>query len=146
MFFCFKQKTAYEMRSSDWSSDVFSSDLLAMLVEPERSERVDFGVFSEVRELDQLAVGVATALRRNGFTCNLNVFGSPKKRYSKMAFDYNNFLVRVTLGDGKPLIKVRPNAKYPYARLDESLVSDMLSQMAECEIDMRSEENTSELQ
>src|SRR3546814_14083793 len=78
-----------------------------MLVDPERSERVDFGVFSEVRELDQLAVGVATALRRNGFTCNLNVFGSPKKRYSQMAFDYNNFLVRVTLGDGKPLIKVR---------------------------------------
>src|SRR3546814_10421483 len=24
---CFKQKTAYEMRSSDWSSDVCSSDL-----------------------------------------------------------------------------------------------------------------------
>src|SRR3546814_5284563 len=27
MFFCFKQKTAYEMRISDWSSDVCSSDL-----------------------------------------------------------------------------------------------------------------------
>src|SRR3546814_9154686 len=28
LFFCFfKQKTAYEMRISDWSSDVFSSDL-----------------------------------------------------------------------------------------------------------------------
>src|SRR3546814_19611089 len=27
MFFC-KQKTAYEMRSSDWSSDVCSSDLM----------------------------------------------------------------------------------------------------------------------
>src|SRR3546814_16443604 len=26
-FFCFKQKTAYEMRTSDWSSDVCSSDL-----------------------------------------------------------------------------------------------------------------------
>src|SRR3546814_4603487 len=25
--FCFKQKTAYEMRISDWSSDVCSSDL-----------------------------------------------------------------------------------------------------------------------
>src|SRR3546814_1027118 len=30
-FFCFKQKTAYEMRISDWSSDVCSSDLLVML-------------------------------------------------------------------------------------------------------------------
>src|SRR3546814_4674263 len=30
-FFFFKQKTAYEMRISDWSSDVCSSDLLAAL-------------------------------------------------------------------------------------------------------------------
>src|SRR3546814_3475847 len=28
VFFFFKQKTAYEMRISDWSSDVCSSDLL----------------------------------------------------------------------------------------------------------------------
>src|SRR3546814_19402589 len=30
-FFFFKQKTAYEMRISDWSSDVCSSDLMALL-------------------------------------------------------------------------------------------------------------------
>src|SRR3546814_20653889 len=30
-FFFFKQKTAYEMRISDWSSDVCSSDLRAMV-------------------------------------------------------------------------------------------------------------------
>src|SRR3546814_16220902 len=30
-FFFFKQKTAYEMRISDWSSDVCSSDLIARL-------------------------------------------------------------------------------------------------------------------
>src|SRR3546814_7832734 len=30
-FFFFKQKTAYEMRISDWSSDVCSSDLLSQL-------------------------------------------------------------------------------------------------------------------
>src|SRR3546814_10322448 len=29
LFFLFKQKTAYEMRISDWSSDVCSSDLAA---------------------------------------------------------------------------------------------------------------------
>src|SRR3546814_5236981 len=29
VFFFFKQKTAYEMRISDWSSDVCSSDLMA---------------------------------------------------------------------------------------------------------------------
>src|SRR3546814_1344001 len=31
VFFFFKQKTAYEMRISDWSSDVCSSDLHAVL-------------------------------------------------------------------------------------------------------------------
>src|SRR3546814_8566456 len=35
-FFFFKQKTAYEMRISDWSSDVCSSDL-----RPEHSIRCD---------------------------------------------------------------------------------------------------------
>src|SRR3546814_5658452 len=30
-FFFFKQKTAYEMRISDWSSDVCSSDLLVLM-------------------------------------------------------------------------------------------------------------------
>src|SRR3546814_10848641 len=33
-FFFFKQKTAYEMRISDWSSDVCSSDLLVPKGEP----------------------------------------------------------------------------------------------------------------
>src|SRR3546814_12795997 len=32
VFFFFKQKTAYEMRISDWSSDVCSSDLLLELL------------------------------------------------------------------------------------------------------------------
>src|SRR3546814_5082822 len=32
MFFFFKQKTAYEMRISDWSSDVCSSDLQRPLI------------------------------------------------------------------------------------------------------------------
>src|SRR3546814_28707 len=33
-FFFFKQKTAYEMRISDWSSDVCSSDLLGLVSLP----------------------------------------------------------------------------------------------------------------
>src|SRR3546814_8978224 len=33
-FFFFKQKTAYEMRISDWSSDVCSSDLRSDSAEP----------------------------------------------------------------------------------------------------------------
>src|SRR3546814_15304325 len=34
--FFFKQKTAYEMRISDWSSDVCSSDLLPRAHDPDR--------------------------------------------------------------------------------------------------------------
>src|SRR3546814_9595029 len=33
-FFFFKQKTAYEMRISDWSSDVCSSDLTPLQIKP----------------------------------------------------------------------------------------------------------------
>src|SRR3546814_2402752 len=36
VFFFFKQKTAYDMRISDWSSDVCSSDLAAMADEQRR--------------------------------------------------------------------------------------------------------------
>src|SRR3546814_9758374 len=48
-FFFFKQKTAYEMRISDWSSDVCSSDLLAKEFygcDPD----AQFSVPSQVRE------------------------------------------------------------------------------------------------
>src|SRR3546814_12471777 len=37
-FFFFKQKTAYEMRISDWSSDVCSSDLRTTLEEYRKDE------------------------------------------------------------------------------------------------------------
>src|SRR3546814_1539710 len=39
MFFFFKQKTAYEMRISDWSSDVCSSDLGIVLADDPKGVR-----------------------------------------------------------------------------------------------------------
>src|SRR3546814_6814580 len=48
MFFFFKQKTAYEMRISDWSSDVCSSDLLVLV-----AARLQAG--DEVREVGHRA-------------------------------------------------------------------------------------------
>src|SRR3546814_2987260 len=41
MFFFFKQKTAYEMRISDWSSDVCSSDLRFRLGDGDPSDLVE---------------------------------------------------------------------------------------------------------
>src|SRR3546814_20952014 len=51
LFFFFKQKTAYEMRISDWSSDVCSSDLM---VEPRRRRahiRVGAYAFGQHRQM-----------------------------------------------------------------------------------------------
>src|SRR3546814_9220145 len=44
-FFFFRQKTAYEMRISDWSSDVCSSDLRSWLSAPEGGVRYSFFFF-----------------------------------------------------------------------------------------------------
>src|SRR3546814_4338418 len=41
VFLFFKQKTAYEMRISDWSSDVCSSDLGAAITELKREGKLD---------------------------------------------------------------------------------------------------------
>src|SRR5216117_2714637 len=41
VFFFFKQKTAYEIRKGDWSSDVCSSDLERMLQENPLLERAE---------------------------------------------------------------------------------------------------------
>src|SRR3546814_1811241 len=47
LFFFFKQKTAYEMRISDWSSDVCSSDLMPTglcVTHPITGEQIDVWV------------------------------------------------------------------------------------------------------
>src|SRR3546814_14611429 len=41
-FFFFKQKTAYEMRISDWSSDVCSSDLTPIVAHAVTNDRMPF--------------------------------------------------------------------------------------------------------
>src|SRR3546814_15601397 len=65
IFFFFKQKTAYEMRISDWSSDVCSSDLY--LNEPRRVEEHGGGAIIIAAERDILdADEVANMLHRPG--------------------------------------------------------------------------------
>src|SRR3546814_5861280 len=62
LFFFFKQKTAYEMRISDWSSDVCSSDLTinfgkAIADFNETNELRNFSyVFSTGPEIDSLSI------------------------------------------------------------------------------------------
>src|SRR3546814_7116439 len=61
VFFFFKQKTAYEMRISDWSSDVCSSDLMrgddviGMILDPD-SQRLRF-LKAESKRSEERRVG-----------------------------------------------------------------------------------------
>src|SRR3546814_2471291 len=57
-FFFFKRKTAYEMRISDWSSDVCSSDLRRREGEREVGAGQGLGAPGDLDGVDLLAVGV----------------------------------------------------------------------------------------
>src|SRR3546814_1188564 len=62
IFFVFKQKTAYEMRISDWSSDVCSSDLIQRRAQfmahvGEEGGLGAAGTFGGFALLDQLDLG-----------------------------------------------------------------------------------------
>src|SRR3546814_15083754 len=74
VFFFFKQKTAYEMRISDWSSDVCSSDLFprtmdlaavhpsALQVDIVVEHRDDVGPSLALKPGDQLRAGAACSV------------------------------------------------------------------------------------
>src|SRR3546814_15691996 len=63
-FFFFKQKTAYEMRISDWSSDVCSSDLQATLVRELSADDLAAGaqIHGHVGELEYAFFGEGAAV------------------------------------------------------------------------------------
>src|SRR3546814_6828901 len=57
VIFFFKQKTAYEMRISDWSSDVCSSDLLMAAMAKATGRAADAARYRDLRQ----AIGAAFA-------------------------------------------------------------------------------------
>src|SRR3546814_3680662 len=63
VFFFFKQKTAYEMRISDWSSDVCSSDLIHFICPQQIEEAIASGVTTMV------GGGTGPATGTNATTC-----------------------------------------------------------------------------
>src|SRR3546814_18241696 len=89
LLFFFKQKTAYEMRISDWSSDVCSSDLLGIaaatprgLLVPNIKDAQDLSMRELARALQKLTTtareGKATPADQQGGTItitNIGVFG-----------------------------------------------------------------------
>src|SRR3546814_1472460 len=70
LFFFFKQKTAYEMRISDWSSDVCSSDLQREAASSGRGDRrfhMGISLRDAIRRPASAAPGTEhCALRRRG--------------------------------------------------------------------------------
>src|SRR3546814_17028201 len=67
-FFFFKQKTAYEMRISDWSSDVCSSDLLGVDIElHDALQRIRF-------EHPEVRTVVVTSMKDRIFCSGANIF------------------------------------------------------------------------
>src|SRR3546814_1895025 len=100
-FFFFKQKTAYEMRISDWSSDVCSSDLEGDQVEARlrydiRHDngvdvlRLDLLQAHELRQPDCIFVGGP-----------LRVAGATPRTAQRVAFVDGENHVRISRIDGK---------------------------------------------
>src|SRR3546814_2007589 len=81
LFFFFKQKTAYEMRISDWSSDVCSSDLVARGGPQAALLYIDLDQFKLINDtsghlagdqlLSQLALALAEHLRGDDILARL---------------------------------------------------------------------------
>src|SRR3546814_12956034 len=74
-FFFFKQKTAYEMRISDWSSDVCSSDLIPALTFPLLFRRVGTNNVVEVDFIESHAAVLHCQVRHIAIEGE-NVFGN----------------------------------------------------------------------
>src|SRR3546814_18996296 len=67
-FFFFKQKTAYEMRISDWSSDVCSSDLQGAAPSTVRQQRQSEGTDMEISEFHIIGrIGKAAIMDKVAF-------------------------------------------------------------------------------
>src|SRR3546814_312102 len=66
MFFVFKQKTAYERRISDWSSDVCSSDLQipALVRELDDAATYEIALVENIQRQDLNAIEEASAYRK----------------------------------------------------------------------------------
>src|SRR3546814_10677888 len=119
IFFFFKQKTAYEMRISDWSSDVCSSDLT--------DEILERAAFLGRRHLELMEVGRGRGLGQGRLVADENLDG-------------NIVGSRV---DGAALGEHEQSAQEATAIEDLESAARLFHRRAE---QVRSEENTSEHQ
>src|SRR3546814_3351162 len=136
-FFFFKQKTAYEMRISDWSSDVCSSDVLA--AGPDALKLFVAGVPAESPAADEDEISTDQLTRRLEEAETVVV--RAETLHDQAVQDLREIEDR-----DRPLA-----AKQAGAERDQSHASDRIAQLEQKPdfaglADARSEEHTSELQ
>src|SRR3546814_9940928 len=106
-FFFFKQKTAYEMRISDWSSDVCSSDLLPCAVDATTGkDQGDDAVATNVRIngqrlWDSLMEMAKIGATEKGGNCRLALTDLDREADRKSVVTGKSVSVRVDLGGGR---------------------------------------------
>src|SRR3546814_15115111 len=111
--FFFKQKTAYEMRISDWSSDVCSSDLAFGGLLRQRLQRIEHALHVLVR-VEVLVVVGDGAVGRDHVGQPVGEIGAGDR---KSVVEGKSVSVRVDLGGRRSIkkkkshrIKVRPDS------------------------------------
>src|SRR3546814_1132149 len=93
LFFFFKQKTAYEMRISDWSSDVCSSDLhLRTLMDVPAEQITAELVEARARKVYFIPEGVPLPQQ-------LVEFQRMKRRFAMVVDEYGEVIGMVTMAD-----------------------------------------------
>src|SRR3546814_1000537 len=122
-FFFFKQKTAYEMRISDWSSDVCSSDLVEAFGDP-RQVRGGNAVATVAHRKDRAAIGAARKDDRD--------IAAGRRVAHRVGHQVGERAVQ--LADGAEQVDARVVVD-----------GDRVAALAQC-FGLRSEEHTSELQ
>src|SRR3546814_15925611 len=108
ILFFFKQKTAYEMRISDWSSDVCSSDLDGKLVGQRRAALLALVEVGEARR--QAGAHAAGGLHRIG---KLGRVGAGERHHGdrKSVVWGKGVSVRVDLGGRRIIKQTRHNTR-----------------------------------
>src|SRR3546814_2009859 len=102
MFFFFKQKTAYEMRISDWSSDECSSDLVSIFMDLMCLPLEHFDEFRELVVSYFSAVTDMAERARHADTINSHLVAIVEERRKEPKDDLISKLLHADV-DGRPL-------------------------------------------